>query len=555
MISFWSHFRRLLIRRPRPALIAAYWQITRRRVRARNTLRDATRGTDLAYDLWLKTQTERDTSAAPLTPGAIPTFSVLVHDCGEPESSACKRSLRSVEQHNDPSDVQILRGTDMRALLAEASGEYVFFLRCGDRLAGAALARLGRALAATPAEVVYSDEDHLQPGKSMRLPWFKPQWNAELFLALDFLSRAVAVRTALAREVAATINHFVPLTLDALLLRVTEAAKGAVLHLPSVLVHVGTQKKDPDERLAAVAAFLEGRAYCTAGPFDTVRVQWPLPEPAPSVSIVIPTRDKVELLRACVDGLLTRTDYPAVEILIVDNGSREEDALDYLGQLESHGQARILRCNDDYNFSSLNNLAVREATGRFILLLNNDTEVINPEWLGEMMRYAVRDEVGAVGAKLLYSDGSVQHAGVVVGMGEAAGHAHRHLGPGEPGYFRQPRCAQFVSAVTGACLLVDRRKYDAVGGLDERNFAIAYNDVDFCLKLEQAGWRNVYTPHAILYHHESKSRGNDLSPQHRERYMRELAALQERWGTKTFADPLHSVHLDRYSETYIPNLG
>lgn len=534
---------------------AAYWQITRRRVRARNTLRDATRGTDLAYDLWLKTQAERDTSEATPTSDTIPTFSVLVHDKGKPASGAWQRSVRSVEHQTDPSNVQILRGTDLRALLSEANGEFVFFLRSGDRLADSALDRLGRALVVTPAEVAYGDEDHPQPSKRTRKPWFKPKWNAELFLALDYLSGAVAVRTALAREIAADTGPSVPLTLDALLLRATAAAEEAVLHLPSVLVHVGTLPTGPAERLSAVATFLEGRADCMAGPFDTIRVQWPLPDPAPRVSIVIPTRDKVDLLRACVDGLLTRTDYPAIEILIVDNSSCEQDALDYLGQLERNGHARILRCDAEYNFSLLNNLAVREATGSFILLLNNDTEVINPEWLSEMMRYAVRDDVGAVGAKLLYSDGSIQHAGVVVGMGEAAGHAHRHLGPGEPGYFRQPRSAQFVSAVTGACLLVDRRKYDAVGGLDEKSFAIAFNDVDFCLKLERAGWRNVYTPHAILYHHESKSRGNDLSPQHRERYMRELAALQGRWDTKTFADPLHSIHLDRYSETYLPNIG
>jgi GT2 family glycosyltransferase len=203
----------------------------------------------------------------------------------------------------------------------------------------------------------------------------------------------------------------------------------------------------------------------------------------------------------------------------------------------------------------LNNLAVRHAKGSYVLLLNNDTEVIAPEWLSEMMRLASRPDVGAVGAKLLYEDGSIQHAGVVVGMGEAAGHAHRFLAPGDPGYFRQPHAAQFVTAVTAACLLVQRDKYEAVGGLDEECFAIAYNDVDFCLKLQQAGWRNAYTPHAVLYHHESKSRGNDLSPTHRARYMRELEALQDRWKTKTFIDPLHSPHLDRYSETFMANLG
>jgi GT2 family glycosyltransferase len=555
MISFWSHFRQLLGRRPGPALQAAYWQLTRRRVRARNTLRDGTKGTDLAYDIWLKAQAEQDeASGGRLAPEAVPTFSILVH--GDPFSPEWQRSSRSAESQTGTSGkVQVIGGADLATLLAQATGDFVFFLRCGDELASSALAQIGRALAAGASDVAYADEDHPQPGRRSRVPWFKPDWNSELFFGLDYLSSAVAVRTTLARRVAADMPSPPPLTLDALLLQVTQEATGPILHLPAILVHVGEHDGAPLARLSAVSSFLEDRAVCTPGPFGTVRVQWPLPDPLPSVSVVIPTKDKVELLRACADGLLTRTAYPALDILIVDNGSREKEALDYLDALDARPDVRVLRCDAEYNYSALNNLAVREATGAFVLLLNNDTEVIGPDWLCEMMRYAVRDEVGAVGAKLLYSDGSIQHAGVVVGMGEAAGHAHRHLAPGEPGYFRQPQVAHFATAVTGACLLVQRRKYEAVGGLDEQSFAIAYNDVDFCLKLEQAGWRNVYTPHAILYHHESKSRGSDLSPQHRQRYMRELANLQERWGTKTFADPLHSVHLDRYSETYLPNLG
>jgi GT2 family glycosyltransferase len=207
-----------------------------------------------------------------------------------------------------------------------------------------------------------------------------------------------------------------------------------------------------------------------------------------------------------------------------------------------------------YNFSALNNLAARHAKGSFLLLLNNDTEVISPEWLTEMMRYAYREDVGAVGAKLLYDDGSIQHAGVVVGMGEAAGHAHRFLAHDDPGYFWQAHVAQYASAVTAACLLVRLDKFEAVDGLDEKELAIAYNDVDLCLKLERAGWHNVYTPHATLYHHESRSRGDDLSPQHRERYMRELKIFQDRWGARTYADPLHNPNLDRYVEQFTVNL-
>ena len=170
------------------------------------------------------------------------------------------------------------------------------------------------------------------------------------------------------------------------------------------------------------------------------------------------------------------------------------------------------------------------------------------------MRYAVRPDVGAVGAKLLYEDGTIQHAGVVVGIGEAAGHAHRNQPADEPGYFRMTHVAQFMSAVTAACLVVEKAKFQAVGGLDEEELQVAFNDVDFCLKLEAAGWRNVYVPHAVLLHHESKSRGNDVSPPNIDRYRRELQILQNRWGTKTYDDPLHNPNLDRYSETFVISL-
>jgi GT2 family glycosyltransferase len=250
----------------------------------------------------------------------------------------------------------------------------------------------------------------------------------------------------------------------------------------------------------------------------------------PLVSIIVPTRDRLELLRTCIGSVDEHTDYQPYEWIVVDNGSEEAATLDYLADLSRRPDARVIRSEGPFNFSGLNNLGVGAAAGDFVLLLNNDTEAFHAEWLTEMMR----------------------HAGVVIGMGEAAGHAHRFLPAGDPGYFRLPHVAQEVSAVTAACLLVRKERYLAVGGLDEEKFAVAYNDVDFCLRLKEANWRNIYTPHAKLYHRESKSRGSDFSAINRERYMRELENLQTRWGTRTFVDPLHSPHLDRYSETFQP---
>jgi GT2 family glycosyltransferase len=285
-----------------------------------------------------------------------------------------------------------------------------------------------------------------------------------------------------------------------------------------------------------------------------VKVEWPLPEDAPGVSIIIPTRDKVELLQPCVDSVLRSTHYPDFELIIIDNGSTEPKALEYLSKIGGRPDVRVIRYDHPYNYSAINNFAAGFASTPYLCLLNNDTEVIGPNWLTEMMRYAVRPDVGAVGAKLLYDDGSIQHAGVVVGICEAAGHAHRFTRSDEQGYFGQPHLAHAVSAVTAACLVVEKRKFEAVGGLDAENLAVAYNDVDLCLKLEQAGWRNMYVSHAVLLHHESKSRGQDNSPTNIGRYMRELAILQERWGTKRYADPRHNINLDRFSETFILRL-
>ena len=272
------------------------------------------------------------------------------------------------------------------------------------------------------------------------------------------------------------------------------------------------------------------------------------------VSIIIPTRDKVELLRPCIESVLAKTNYGPFEVLIVDNDSVEERTRAFLAGFASHPQIRVLPYAGAYNFSAINNFAVRESTGPYICFLNNDTEVVEKEWLTEMMRQAIRPLIGAVGAKLLYTDGTIQHAGVVVGMGDAAGHAHRNLPNKESGYFSQVHAAQFVTAVTGACLLVHKQKFLGVHGFDEEGLAVAYNDVDLCLKLERAGWRNVYVPHAVLIHHESKSRGKDHSPGQIDRYRRELKVFQERWGTETYNDPLLNPNLERSSETFVIRL-
>jgi GT2 family glycosyltransferase len=555
-VTFWEHFLRLLPYKPIEALQALYWHITRRKVRARNRLRVASVDLPFAYDLWIE-RIERSASASIDLRDAMqrwafrPQFSVLLYGDADCRPQQVQRSIESLERQGYP--FWTLLDTPLSSVVsgvAAANGDYIILLRAGDVLASTAFFRFAEALQSRdrPA-IVYGDQDELDEQGRRRRPWFKPQWNEELFLAQDYLSRAVAIDTRLAKNVPVEELE----SIAGLMLAATASAEGTIVHVPHILVHVAG-KADEESRLQwlrAAAGFLQPLgASCALGPFGTVKVQWPLPEELPLVSIVVPTRDRLDLLRPCIDGVLEKTDYANFEILVLDNESVDERTIGYLTRVSEDPRVRVVPHPGPYNFSSFNNFAAREARGSFLCLLNNDTEVVEPKWLTEMMRYAVRPEVGAVGAKLLYDDGSIQHAGVVVGIGSGAGHAHRFLPSGDPGYFHQPHVTQFVSAVTAACLVIDKRKFLAVGGLDETELPVAFNDVDFCLKLQLAGWRNVYVPHAVLVHHESKSRGADFLPENIDRYRRELAVLQERWGTETYSDPLHNPNLDRHIETF-----
>jgi O-antigen biosynthesis protein len=529
--------------------------VTRRRVRAFNRLRAGSANLPFAYRFWIRT-IERNPQRAAEFDAIVggwswhPRFAVLLYDKTTSTKEQMERSVSSVERQFYIEWTLI----ESLAQFLAADFEYLVPLRAGDELSEAALFRLAETLQSNPgAAVLYGDQDELDRRGRRNRPWFKPRWNPEMFLAQDFLSAAIAIRKTEDLRTLAGDGDLAAGDLDGLLLALTSTTKDPVVHVPHILCHVGSRPGEPGRsRASVVASHLQKLGATTlAGPFGTAKVQWPLPVERPLVSIIIPTRDRVDLLRACVESVRSLTSYSPIEIIIVDNGSTDNATIAYLAQLESSPAIRILRYDQAYNYSAINNFAASFASGSYLCLLNNDTEVIEPEWLTEMMRYAARPDIGAVGAKLLYSDGTIQHAGVIIGLGEGAGHAHRFQPAGEEGYFRQAHVAQFVSAVTAACLVLEKKKYEEVGGLDAQNLAIAYNDVDLCLKLQAAGWRNVYVPHAVLLHHESKSRGSDVSPEHIERYTRELLVLQERWGTATYEDPLHNPNLDRYSETFV----
>jgi GT2 family glycosyltransferase len=279
------------------------------------------------------------------------------------------------------------------------------------------------------------------------------------------------------------------------------------------------------------------------------RVRYFLPEERPLVTLIIPTRNSVSLLRKCVRSITHKTDYSPFEILIVDNGSDDPETLLYMKGISSQEGIRVIRDDRVFNYSALNNTAVKLARGTIIGLINNDIEVISSDWLSEMVSHAIRPEVGAVGARLWYPDDTLQHGGVILGRG-SAWHAHRNIAKNDPGYMARAICIQSFSAVTGACLVVRKSVYEELGGLNEADLQVTFNDVDFCIRVLKAGYRNIWTPYAELYHHESATRGDDDTPAKSARARHELNYMQTRWACELMQDPAYSPNLTNESEDF-----
>ncbi|WP_254214212.1 glycosyltransferase family 2 protein [Burkholderia multivorans] len=444
--------------------------------------------------------------------------------------------------------------------LACASGEYVALLDHDDILPEHALYMVVKAINEhSGARLFYSDEDKLTPDGRRIAPYFKSDWNPELFLTQNLFSHLGVYETALVREVGGFRKGFEGSQDHDLALRCIEkAGHNAVHHIPHILYHwrvvPGSTAASGAEKPYALTAGIraveehlqrigvEATVSQAASDIGLIRVRYAMPAPAPLVSIVIPTRDGVELLRQCVESIFTRSTYPNFEIIIVDNGSVKPETLAYFDSLNTHPNVRVLRDDRPFNFSALNNAAVSQSHGEYICLLNNDIEVITPEWLEEMVSLAARPGNGAIGACLWYPNDTLQHGGVMLGLGGVAGHIHARLPRGAFGYFGRAVSTQNLSVVTAACLLIRRSIYDEVHGLDEE-LAVAFNDVDFCIRVRNAGYRNVWTPYAELYHHESATRGSDLSPEKARRFAREIRFMEQRWGAALFNDPAYNPNL------------
>ena len=331
-----------------------------------------------------------------------------------------------------------------------------------------------------------------------------------------------------------------------------------IIHIPKVLYHknhLNTEKENisalPRKNLIHGHFKRIGRdcRVETGLLKNTLKIVYPLPKNPPAVTLIIPTCDGLAILKKCIGSILSLTQYPCYEIIIVDNNSRDPKSHRYFQEITSHPNIRVLKYPQPFNFAAINNFAARQAESEFACLLNNDIEVFDKKWLEEMVRLGCRDEIGCVGAKLLYSNGKVQHAGIICGLGNVAGHAHRYFHHNHPGYFGRLQSVQYYSAITAACMLVRRSVYLEVGGMNE-TLAVAYNDVDFCLRLLKAGYKIVYTPYAALYHHESLSRGPEDTPEKKERYQREVGYMWATWKHELEIDPCYSPNLSRLREDF-----
>lgn len=489
------------------------------------------------YDAWFarwQAGDPREDAAigAALGDGA-PGFLVVVGP-GE----AGRRTRDSLAQQVGPA-VAVTEAADAAEALSRLGEGYVLLLEQGETLERHALAAFAIAAAAQPRPLVlYADEDRRDPSGALRDPWFKAAFDPDRLLQQDSLGRAAAFDAALLRR-----YGLLDLRGHALALAATRAAgTQAVRHVPAVLLHRDAAAPampwrdgaDPDAVAAALAPEGARIADRAARP---LRIVWPLPDPAPMVSIIIPTRDRAALLGPCLAGLLDATDYPDFEVIVVDNGSTEPALHELLARRSADPRLRVLPSPGPFNYALLNNRAAAIARGEVLLLLNNDTEVLHPGWLAEMVSLAMRPGVGAVGARLLFPSGRIQHAGVILGPRGVAGHDYLFEPAEAHGQQDDLLLTREVAAVTGACLALRRDHYLAVGGLDEERFRVAYNDVDLCLKLRRAGLRNLVTPHARLRHHESASRGSDFTAGRHAAWDAERLAMREAWGTLLDEDP------------------
>lgn len=473
---------------------------------------------------------------------------------------------KRIKFHKKQDNTHICDATN--ACLKMAKGSYVMLLDHDDMLAPHALLVMETTLQQSPALcLIYADEDKIDTHNLRFDPHFKSEWNQDLLYSQNYIGHPTLLKKDLLESIGGFRKGFEGSQDHDVLIRFTSNLAAHQIHrIPDILYHWRAHEESTAKNLnaknyttnAGIKALQDHfdqqntKISVTQGKFpNTYKTNWPIPSPEPLVSLIIPTHNGYDILKTCINSILDKTTYTHYEIIIVDNRTTCNKTLNFIKKVEQNNKhIRSIQWNKPFNFSAINNFAVSQAKGTIVGLVNNDIEVISQDWLTEMVSHAVRPEIGCVGAKLYYPNNTIQHAGVILGLGGVAGHSHKHHPRASRGYFDRLSLVQNLSAVTAACLIVKKEIYHQVEGLDEKNLPIAFNDVDFSIKVREAGYRNLWTPFAELYHHESISRGGEDTPEKRKRADKEILFMKKKWHAHLNPDPAYNPNLTLDAEDF-----
>ena len=493
---------------------------------------------------------------------------------GSPAGQDLEKVFREYAQKDNRFRYQILGknlgiAENTNAAIRMAKGDFLVLADHDDTLPPHALFEVAKAIGEHPnCRVIYSDEDKLDmDGKALFDPHFKPDFNPDLLTSVNYICHLFVVRMDLLKEVGLFRQEFDGAQDYDFIFRCTEAA-GEIVHIPKVLYHwrchQNSTASNPDSKMYAFEAGARAiKAHYERMGISALSVEKGVDYGIyhtkfrilgnPLVSVIIPNKDHSIDLDTCLRSILEKCTYKNLEVIVVENNSTQPETFEYYEKIRKEfSNVRVVKWEREFNYSAINNFGRKAAKGEFLLLLNNDVEVISPAWLTEMVKLCSQPGVGIVGAKLYYPDDTVQHAGVITGLGGYAGHSHKYARRASGGYMFRLATVQNFSCVTAACLLCRADVYDEVGGLDE-GFTVAFNDVDFCLRVRRAGWRVLWTPYAELYHYESKSRGLDTKGPAKERFEGERRRLKERWGDALVHDPFYNPNLTLDREDFSEN--
>lgn len=450
--------------------------------------------------------------------------------------------------------------------IARAEGSYVALFDHDDLLAERAIEFMLAAALRTGAQMLYSDEDKIDDEGMFSEPNFKPDWNYRLLLSVNYVAHLLLVERAQLAKIGPFRSECDGSQDHDIILRLSEIIPDdKIAHVPEVLYHwrktptstAALRKSKTYTVAAGIRAIqdhlgrkgLAGRVHAPRG-ITCYEIDWELAR-EPAVTIIIPYREHIEMTRACLEALWANTDYANYHIVLIDNWSTSDEALAFAAEMQGRDGVSMMRIEEKYNFSRLNNLAAARSSGELLLFMNNDVFVADPAWLRAMVGEMLADpRVGIVGNKLLYPSGMVQHGGVILGVGGVADHAHKGQAADDLGYVARAICAQEMSAVTAACMLCRRSAFDAVGGLDEHDLQVAFNDVDLCLKAGRAGFRVIWTPSSMAEHRESISRGDDMRPDQRVRFLHEHETMMTRWKSALYQDRFYHRAFSRQFGTF-----